>query len=132
MFTAVPHRLAGQSAGGVGAYAFALRFPRFLAALVVVCGAVPARLDAAAQRLAGLPVWVFHGADDVAMPVYLADDAVAALRGYGLVRYTRYARAPAPPDPRYADMTGHASYDLAFRDAALYAWLRDQSKATRN
>ncbi|KAJ1459714.1 Alpha/Beta hydrolase protein [Pelagophyceae sp. CCMP2097] len=126
--------LAGQSAGGVGAYAFALRFPRFLAALVVVCGAVPVRLETAAQRLAGLPVWVFHGADDVAMPVDLADGAVAVLGKakdrIAPVRYTRYAHAPAPPDPRYSDMTGHASYDLAFRDAELYAWLKAQSRAT--
>lgn len=67
------------------------------------------------------------------MPVILSDAMVDALRAYrsetgdsAPVKYTRYAHAPSPPDPKYHDMVGHASYDLAFRDSALYTWLLDQ------
>ena len=44
-------------------------------------------------------------------------------------RLCQVAEAKANPSHRYADMTGHASYDLAFRDASLYAWLLRQRKA---
>jgi predicted peptidase len=122
--------LAGQSAGGVGAWRFALEYPEFLSVVVPICGALPGDGDRAAQRLKDLSVWVFHAADDVAMPVSLGDDAVAAVNRAARrepARYTRYRHAP-PPDPQYNDMIGHASYDLAFRDASLYAWLAVQRR----
>ena len=122
--------LTGQSAGGVGAWGFGVRFPTFLSALVPVCGAIAGRPRDAAERLKDLPVWVFHAADDSAMPVTYADSAVHALDAARAtpVRYTRYDRAPPPPDPRYNDMVGHASYDLAYRDAALWTWLLAQRR----
>ena len=134
IFTQVdPERisLAGQSAGGVGAWRFALEYPEFLSAVVPVCGALPGDSDRAAQRLKDLSIWVFHAADDSAMPIELGDGAVAAMNRAGRrepARYTRYRRAPPPPDPQYNDMVGHASYDLAFRDASLYAWLAAQHR----
>jgi hypothetical protein len=103
-----------------------------LAALVPICGAVPSRLKQASERLARLPLWVFHAANDVAMPVDSSDQAVVALNNAEErsqdVLYTRYDSAPAPPDPKYSDMRGHAAYDLTFRDEALYTWLRSQSR----
>lgn len=65
------------------------------------------------------------------MPVSLGDDAVAAVNRAARrepARYTRYRHAPPPPDPQYNDMIGHASYDLALRDASLYAWLAVQRR----
>jgi len=52
------------------------------------------------------------------------DDVVEALkqRHSGSVRYTRYIRAPAPPDPQYRAMAHHASYDLIYRDPRLWDW----------
>ena len=104
---------------------------RRLLAVVPVCGALPGDSDRAAQRLKDLSIWVFHAADDSAMPVELGDGAVAAMNRAARrepARYTRYRRAPPPPDPQYNDMVGHASYDLAFRDASLYAWLAAQHR----
>ncbi|KAJ8598858.1 hypothetical protein CTAYLR_010665 [Chrysophaeum taylorii] len=127
--------LTGQSAGGVGAWMLAAIAPKMWAAVVPICGASPVEPVVLATKLEGLPAWVFHAADDVAMPVELSDEVVDAIRAFrereedrAPLEYTRYARAPAPPDPRYADMTGHASYDLAFRDARLYAWLLAQRR----
>ena len=122
--------LAGQSAGGVGAWTYGFLRPDLWSALVIVCGA-PRSHDW--KRLDGKAIWIFHASTDVAMPVRFADDAVRSLRRFRLsandsapVRYTRYPTAPPPPDPRYNSMTGHASYDLAFRDPNLYAWLLEQ------
>ena len=41
----------------------------------------------------------------------------------GSLEYTRYRTAPGPPMPEFAQLTGHGSYELAFRDASLYSWL---------
>ena len=61
------------------------------------------RFRQAAQRLKDLAIWVFHAADDSAMPVErVVDGAVAAMNRAGRrepARYTRYRRAP-PPDPQ--------------------------------
>ena len=38
------------------------------------------------------------------------------------VRYTRYDKAPGPPDPLYRSMLNHASYDLIYRDPRLWEW----------
>ena len=52
--------------------------------------------------------------------------------GIGMVsttapRYVRYEHAPGPPMEEFAHLIGHGSYELAFRDPALYAWLLGQS-----
>ncbi len=39
------------------------------------------------------------------------------------VRYTRYEKAPGPPIPEFAHLTGHASYDLIFRDSEFWRWI---------
>ena len=80
-----------------------------------------------------LPVWLVHGADDVAVPVEFSDEIYSELKGRGgstgEVRYTRYDHAPPPPMEEFSDMIGHASYDLIFRDASLYKWLAEQRRA---
>lgn len=127
--------LTGQSVGGVGAWAYAMHAPETWAAVVPVCGASPVSAAVAARKLTGMPVWVFHSEDDSAMPVGLSDAMVGALRDdrrrandAAPVKYTRYRTAPPPPDPKYSDMFGHASYDLAYRDAALYTWLLERRR----
>ena len=39
------------------------------------------------------------------------------------LKYVRYDSAPGPPITEFQDLLGHGSYELAFRDAGLYAWL---------
>ncbi len=126
--------LAGQSMGGNGAWMLAAQHPQTFCAVVVVCGyidrddtqSVPASLVAA---LKPKPVWVFHAADDTVVAVEHSDAAVAALKAAGAsdIRYTRYEPGLAPPCKTPAkDLPGHASYELAFADAALWPWLREQ------
>jgi len=133
--------LAGQSMGGHGAWIFAAQQPRLFAAVVVVCGYTQGAPEQAevANRLVrqGGAVHVYHSADDSVIPVAASDEMVDALRRQakhqaahqdrpqpaGSLEYTRYRTAPGPPMPEFAQLTGHGSYELAFRDASLYSWL---------
>eukprot|EP00322_Chrysochromulina_rotalis_P002481 CAMPEP_0115833518 /NCGR_PEP_ID=MMETSP0287-20121206/3214_1 /TAXON_ID=412157 /ORGANISM="Chrysochromulina rotalis, Strain UIO044" /LENGTH=292 /DNA_ID=CAMNT_0003286935 /DNA_START=1 /DNA_END=879 /DNA_ORIENTATION=+ len=151
--------LAGQSMGGHGAWTYAAQQPRLFAALVVVCGYAQGGEEAAAMasRLARqrLPVAIYHSADDSVIPVAAADQMASALRTSGYqadgaplgvasardapggaserhtprLKYIRYENAPGPPMPEFAHLIGHGSYELAFRDAALYEWLLRQQCA---
>lgn len=119
-----PHRvtLSGQSAGGAGAWLFAATRPTLWAALNVIC--MPAD-PALAVRLEGIPTWVVGWTHDGEAG---NDAMVTALkkREAGSVRYTRYTKAPAPPDPKYNTMYNHASYDLIYRDQRLWRWAFEQ------
>lgn len=134
-----PHRIAltGQSMGGAGLWRYAASRPRVFSALVPVCAAMfpSPTIAGAVCCLAGPgagccpPVWAFHGKNDGSVPVDATDRMLDILRGARrgqVVRYTRYEWAPPPPMPEYAMMEGHGSYELAYRDTALYAWLLEQ------
>lgn len=110
--------LTGQSAGGAGAWHFASSRPGLWSAINVVCAPWN---PAVARLLEGKPVWVVGNEDD---GLFGNDAVVSALkkRHVGETRYTRYVKAPAPPDPLYRDMLGHASYDLIYRDPRLWTW----------
>jgi len=121
--------LTGLSMGGYGAWDLALRQPGRFAALVPVCGGLlhPRRPSmavgglegeddpyaAVAQRLRDLPVWIFHGARDGAVPVEYSRRLDAAFRAAGArdARYTEF------PD---AD---HNSWDPAYATPQLWDWL---------
>jgi predicted peptidase len=82
--------LMGQSMGGNGSWYLAYHHPARFAAAVIVCGYVeeftfsatvpqiapasaPDPFAAVAQRVAGIPIWLFHGADDETVPVLSVD-----------------------------------------------------------
>ena len=112
--------LTGQSMGGYGTWAMALKYPARFAALVPVASGwdytsefVPANLC----DLKDVPIWVFHGAQDESMPVDQITAMVQALQNCGgKVRFTLY------PD---ADHLG--SSNRAYADPELYDWLSRQS-----
>jgi predicted peptidase len=129
--------LTGQSMGGGGLWRYAAARTKLFAALAPVCAAMrPSAETARALCCEGgpaagccPPVWAFHGANDGSVPVGASDEMVRLLRAAGRgqdVRYTRYAAAPPPPMDEYAHMTGHGSYELAYREPTLYAWLAAQ------
>jgi predicted peptidase len=115
--------LTGQSAGGAGAWHFAVSRPGLWSAVNVVCAPWS---PSVAKPLEGKPVWVVGNDHD---GVNGNDAVVEALkqRQAGETRYTRYLNAPAPPDPQYRGMLGHASYDLIYRDPRLWSWAFDQT-----
>jgi poly(3-hydroxybutyrate) depolymerase len=126
--------LAGQSMGGNGAWLYAAQQRKLFAALVVICGyAAPKDASRIADRLSTppMPITVFHSADDVVIPVSASETMVRLLGQSGNhdVRFVRYDTAPGPPMKEYEHLLGHGAYELAFRDASLYAWLLNQTCA---
>jgi predicted peptidase len=117
-----PSRLyvTGVSMGGAGTYA-AASTGLFAAAAPVCGGRAPGTWISA---LDDVPLWVFHGANDIVIPVRASDVLVEALRQRISDRpllYTRYPESPAPIGwPR---LTGHGSWMQAYGDDALWSWL---------
>ena len=110
-YAADPKRiyLTGLSLGGQGAWYLAARAPERFAALVPVCG--PSNSEEA-QRLIGLPTWVFHGADDEVVLPEESEKMVEALKEAG-----GHAKLTVYPD------VGHNSWSRAYLESDLYAWL---------
>ncbi len=124
--------LTGLSLGGNGTWYVAYQHPEKFAAIVPICGWVTGReqapdwMDAAspreavtavAERLQGLPIWVFHGEIDTVVPVEGSRTVVQALRELGA-------------DVRYTELpgTGHNAWDPAYRSPDLAAWLLSQKR----
>ena len=117
--------LSGQSAGGSGAAQFAARRPGLWSAVSIICSPwVGRQLQVGSGALDGKPVWIVGYTGDGEQG---NDEIVGALKrrpnGTQLTRYTRYVKAPAPPDPQYRSMLNHASYDLIYRDPRLWEWM---------
>ena len=111
--------LTGLSMGGFGTYSLAAAHPDKWAAIVPVCGGVGLKADLkdAAEKIKGIPTWVFHGDQDSAVPVKMSRDVVAALKeAGGAPKYTEY--------PGVA----HNSWDKAYGEKELWAWLFAQKK----
>ncbi|MCB1234297.1 MAG: prolyl oligopeptidase family serine peptidase [Verrucomicrobiae bacterium] len=110
--------LTGLSMGGYGTWAFASRAPERFAAAVPICGGgVPYFM----RKLKDLPLWIFHGGKDTAVPIEESGRLVEALKkaGNATVQFTVYPEA------------GHDSWTAAYDTEALWDWLFAQSLAKR-
>jgi predicted peptidase len=106
--------LTGLSMGGYGAWDLAARMPKRFAALLPICGGGD---EATAARLASLPIWCFHGADDTVVLPGRSRSMIAAVKAAG-------------GSPRYAELkgVGHDSWTPAYRDPVVLDWLFAQRK----
>jgi predicted peptidase len=104
--------LTGLSLGGFGTWTYgALHADRF-AALMPICGGGN---PADAEKLARLPIWAFHGADDQTVPPAKSEEMVDAIRkANGNVQYT------------VVPNTGHNSWDAAYDNPETIKWLLEQ------
>jgi predicted peptidase len=128
--------LTGYSVGGNGAWYLAAQHADRFAALVVVCGFVsayrgatgtiyPPLVDsrqadpylALARRLAGIPVWIFHGDADPVISVEESRRMAKALQDAGA-------------DVRYSELpgVGHDAWTPAYEQAELVSWLLRQRR----
>ncbi|MFO7321828.1 MAG: prolyl oligopeptidase family serine peptidase [Chloroflexota bacterium] len=116
--------LTGLSMGGMGTWALAAAYPDRFAAIAPVCGSRAWFIGDPAQIcvLKDVPVWAFHGALDLIVPLADAVPLVVALRDCGGdVRLTVY------------EDVGHDSWNRAYATPELYDWflshrLRDASR----
>jgi len=112
--------LTGQSMGGFGTWALALKYPTRFAAIVPVASGYDVTADVVPPNICDLksmPIWVFHGAlDQSVLPdqVTLMVQALQACSGN--VRFTLY------PDADHLE-----SSNRAYADPELYDWLLQQS-----
>ncbi|HWB89644.1 MAG TPA: PHB depolymerase family esterase [Acidimicrobiia bacterium] len=113
--------LTGISTGGQGAWHVALRHPDRFAAVVSVAGSgflTSGEMNDAVCGLAEVPVWGIHGENDL---ISLHEINRAEVETYEAlcdteVRWTTYPGA------------GHyESWEMAYRDPAVYDWLLDQT-----
>ena len=132
-FSTDPDRvyLTGLSLGGNGTWYLAYHHPERWAAVVPVCGWVDrgeilpvgpdegagTRFDRVAAALAHLPLWIWHGEMDGAVPVEESRQMAAALEAVGA-------------DVRFTELLGvdHNAWDAAYGSEALTDWLFEQRR----
>jgi len=115
--------LTGMSQGGHGAWYLGARDSARWRALAPVCGYGRART--VGKRVAGLPVWAFHG---------LKDDVVNPQDARDIVAEIKRVRSARGLDPEGARLTlypeaNHNSWDSAYSEAGLPSWLIEQTRA---
>ncbi len=105
--------LTGFSMGGFGTWQTAAAFPGTFAAIAPICGLSDL---SDVPRLAGIPIWAFHGARDVNVPVTESRKMIDTLRkSHADARLTVY------PD------LAHDCWTMTYRDSRLYLWFLDHS-----
>jgi predicted peptidase len=109
--------LTGLSTGGEGTWLIGGRNAELFSALVPMCGYAAFE---AVPHLGNLPIWAFHNARDVLVPVRGTRDMVRQIAAIGgNVRYTEY------PD------LYHNCWGRAYREEELYSWMKSQRRAPR-
>ncbi|MFN9992235.1 MAG: dienelactone hydrolase family protein [Phycisphaerales bacterium] len=104
--------LTGLSQGGHGTWVIGGRHPDLFSKLAPICGYGDA--PSIAAGVSGLPVRAFHGMKDNVVPASMSQsiiDAIRALNPNADVTLTLYPEAD------------HNSWDRAYRDEKLGAWL---------
>lgn len=106
--------VTGQSMGGTGTFGAVAARPDLFAAAAPVCGSWDAQ---GAEKMAGVPFWIFHGDQDQVVPVTRSRVMNQALREAGSQpKYTEYSRV------------GHNSWNRAYATDALWRWLFGQTR----
>ena len=110
--------LTGLSMGGYGSWRLAADHPERFAAVAPVCGAGN---PADAPKLKLLPIWVFHGTEDQAVPFQKSKEMVEAITKAGStkIRFTSL------------EHISHNSWEAAYASPELYEWLARQT-ASKN
>ena len=108
--------VTGLSMGGFGTWSLITQYPDKFAAAAPICGGGDDVL--ARFRLRTMPVWVFHGAKDLIVPLQKSEQMVNTLKQIGNpnVKFTVY------PD------AGHDSWTETYNNPEFYDWLLSHTK----
>lgn len=111
--------LTGLSMGGYGSWKLAAKYPNRFAAVVPVCGSGD---PDDAEKLKDIPIWVFHGDQDRAVPFKKSVEMVEAIKKAGgeSIRFTSL------------EHFGHNSWTAAYGAPELYQWMNQQTKSTED
>ncbi|MAT72445.1 MAG: phospholipase [Planctomycetaceae bacterium] len=106
--------VSGLSMGGYGTWDLAARLREQVAAVAPICGGGD---PGTAEKLAGLPIWAFHGGADGVVPPERSREMVAAVRAAGgTAMLTEYPGV------------GHDSWKPALRERLLWDWMFAQRR----
>ena len=105
--------LTGLSMGGYGSWRLAADHPQRFAAVVPVCGGGD---PDDAEKLKDIPIWVFHGDQDRAVPFENSVEMVEAIKKAGgdSIRFTSL------------EHFGHNSWSAAYGAPELFQWMEQQ------
>jgi predicted peptidase len=106
--------LAGVSSGGTACWEMAMRWPDRFAAVVPMASRGGDHSRAA--KLASIPVWAFHNADDEASPADAEEMSAAVARAGGNVHLTLLPSG------------GHDCWTAAFCEYDVMEWMLDQRR----
>ncbi|HZL89739.1 MAG TPA: prolyl oligopeptidase family serine peptidase [Pirellulaceae bacterium] len=104
--------VTGLALGGTGTWDMLAKHPGKFAAAVPICGPGD---PAAAEKMKGTPIWVFHGAKDQSVPIAKSEEMVEAIKkAGGNVKFTVYPEAT------------HDSWTETYNNDEVYKWLLEQ------
>ena len=104
----------GQSMGGFGTFAIITMQPGMFAAAVPVCGGGD---ESKASKIAGVPIWAFHGEQDEAVKVERSRNMIAAItKAGGKPKYTEYKGE------------GHLIWSKVVNEPELLPWMFTQKR----
>jgi predicted peptidase len=109
-----PQRIyvTGLSLGAEGTWDLLASYPGKFAAAMPISGPGD---PAAAEKMKGTPIWVFHGAKDPGSPIAKSEEMVEALKkAGGNVKFTVYPEA------------GHDAWTETYNNEEVYKWLLEQ------
>jgi len=109
--------VTGLSWGGQCVWLSLVERPDRFAAAVPICATGGMATTELGRKFAQLPLWIFHGDADEAVPVDSSRKMVKVLKDAG-------------GNPKYTEYpgVGHNSWDKAYRDPELIEWLFAQSR----
>ena len=107
--------ISGLSMGGMGTFESVYRYPDLYAAALPICGG--GDVNHYDKRVAKVPFWVFHGADDAVVNVKLSQEMVEKLKSLKAeVKYTEYPGV------------NHDSWKNAFAEPDYLSWMLKHKK----
>jgi predicted peptidase len=107
--------LTGLSMGGYGSWDLAMRMPERFAAVAPICGGGD---NDQAAKLVGMPIWVWHGDADNAVPVERSRTMIEAIKKAG-------------GNPKYTELkgVGHNCWTPAYGNPdGVVPWMFEQRK----
>jgi predicted peptidase len=109
--------LTGLSMGGYSTWGLLAAYPDLAAAAVPICGGGD---PTKAEKFKHVPIHVYHGTKDTAVPQKKSDEMVEALK-----------KAGGKPEYTIFPDAGHDSWTAAYADEKLYEWMLAQKRAAK-